>query len=60
MEMVDAIFSNALSSDVAYENLRILCETTDTFDQVNRREMQPGTAAMAALIYLLDAMDVVR
>ncbi len=27
--VVDAIFSNALSSDVAYENLRVLCETTE-------------------------------
>jgi carboxypeptidase Q len=32
---------------------------TDTFDQVNRREMQLGTAAMAALIYLIDLLDVV-
>jgi carboxypeptidase Q len=32
---------------------------TDTFDQVNRREMQLGSAAMAALIYLIDIMDVV-
>ncbi len=31
---------------------------SDTFDQVNRREMQLGSAAMAALIYLLDALDV--
>ena len=31
---------------------------TDTFDQVNRREMQLGTAAMAALIYLIDLLDV--
>jgi hypothetical protein len=31
---------------------------TDTFDQVNRREMQLGTAAMAALIYLIDHLDV--
>jgi hypothetical protein len=27
---------------------------TDTFDKVNRREMQLGAAAMASLIYLLD------
>ncbi|MFO7998779.1 MAG: M20/M25/M40 family metallo-hydrolase [Bacteroidales bacterium] len=33
---------------------------SDTFDQVNRREMQLGSAAMAALIYLLDAMDVLK
>lgn len=33
---------------------------TDTFDQVNRREMQLGTAAMAALIYLLDLLDTVE
>ena len=32
---------------------------TDTFDQVNRREMQLGSAAMAALIYLVDALDLV-
>jgi carboxypeptidase Q len=31
---------------------------TDTFDQINRREMQLGSAAMAALIYLLDTLDV--
>ena len=31
---------------------------SDTFDQVNRREMQLGTAAMAALIYLVDALDL--
>jgi carboxypeptidase Q len=29
----------------------------DTFDQVNRREMQLGSAAMTALIYLLDYLD---
>ncbi|TVR70319.1 MAG: M20/M25/M40 family metallo-hydrolase [Marinilabiliales bacterium] len=33
---------------------------TDTFDQVNRREMQLGTAAMAALIYLLDHFDLLE
>jgi carboxypeptidase Q len=33
---------------------------SDTFDQVNQREMQLGSAAMAAIIYLLDTMDVVR
>lgn len=31
---------------------------TDTFDQVNRREMQLGSAAMAALIYLTDLLDI--
>ncbi len=31
---------------------------SDTFDQVNRREMQLGSAAMAALIYLVDALDL--
>ncbi len=30
---------------------------TDTFDQVNRREMQLGSAAMAAIIYLVDVLD---
>lgn len=30
---------------------------TDTFETINRREMQLGAAAMAALIYLIDAMD---
>lgn len=30
----------------------------DTFDQVNRREMNLGTAAMAALIFLIDELDV--
>ena len=30
---------------------------SDTFDQVNRREMQLGSAAMAAIIYLVDALD---
>ncbi|MFO7873051.1 MAG: M20/M25/M40 family metallo-hydrolase [Bacteroidales bacterium] len=30
----------------------------DTFDQVNRREMQLGSAAMASIIYLVDALDV--
>ncbi len=33
---------------------------TDTFDQVNRREMQLGSAAMAALIYLLDHLDILE
>lgn len=32
----------------------------DTFDKVNRREMQLGSAAMAALIYLLDAWDILK
>lgn len=32
----------------------------DTFDQVNRREMQLGSAAMAALIYLIDALDLLK
>lgn len=32
---------------------------TDTFDQVNRREMQLGSAAMAAIIYLVDALDLI-
>ncbi len=31
---------------------------SDTFDQVNRREMQLGSAAMAALIYLVDTLDL--
>lgn len=31
---------------------------SDTFEQINRREMQLGTAAMAAIIYLIDSMDV--
>jgi carboxypeptidase Q len=31
---------------------------SDTFETINRREMQLGAAAMAALIYLLDEMDV--
>jgi carboxypeptidase Q len=31
---------------------------SDTFDKVNRREMQLGSAAMASLIYLLDHLDV--
>jgi carboxypeptidase Q len=31
---------------------------SDIFDQVNRREMQLGSAAMASLIYLLDFLDV--
>ncbi len=31
---------------------------SDTFDQVNRREMQLGTAAMASLIYLIDHLDL--
>lgn len=30
----------------------------DTFEQVNRREMQLGSAAIASLIFLLDALDV--
>ena len=30
----------------------------DTFDKVNRREMQLGSAAMASLIFLLDHLDV--
>ena len=31
---------------------------TDTFDKVNRREMQLGTAAMTSLIYLIDHLDL--
>lgn len=31
---------------------------SDTFEQVNRREMQLGSAAMAALIYLVDSLDL--
>ncbi len=31
---------------------------SDTFDQVNRREMQLGSAAMAAVIYLVDVLDL--
>jgi carboxypeptidase Q len=30
----------------------------DTFDQVNEREMQMGSAAMAALVYLIDLNDL--
>lgn len=30
----------------------------DTFDQVNQREMQLGSAAMASLIYLIDRFDL--
>jgi carboxypeptidase Q len=30
----------------------------DTFDKVNRREMQLGSATMAALIYLVDHLDL--
>ena len=30
----------------------------DTFDQVNRREMQLGSAAMAAIIYLVDHLNI--
>lgn len=33
---------------------------TDTFEQINRREMQLGTAAMAAIIYLIDTLDVLN
>ena len=32
----------------------------DTFDKVNRREMKLGSAAMAALIYLIDAGDLLK
>jgi carboxypeptidase Q len=31
---------------------------SDTFDQINRREMQLGSAAMASLIYLIDHLDL--
>jgi carboxypeptidase Q len=31
----------------------------DTFDQINRREMNLGTAAMAALIYLIDELNLI-
>ncbi len=34
--------------------------SNDTFDQVNRREMQLGTAAMAAIIYLVDHLDILE
>jgi carboxypeptidase Q len=30
----------------------------DTFDKVNRREMQLGSAAMASIIYLVDKLDL--
>jgi carboxypeptidase Q len=30
----------------------------DTFDKVNRREMQLGSAAMASIIYLVDRLDL--
>jgi carboxypeptidase Q len=30
---------------------------SDTFDKINRRELNLGTAAMAALIFLIDQMD---
>ncbi|MFP4468655.1 MAG: M20/M25/M40 family metallo-hydrolase [Bacteroidales bacterium] len=33
--------------------------SNDNFDKINRREMQLGSAAMAALIYLVDALDIV-
>lgn len=33
---------------------------SDTFETVNRREMQLGAAAMAALIYLLDSLGTVN
>ncbi len=33
---------------------------SDTFDQVNRREMQLGSAAMAAVIYLVDVLDLLK
>ncbi len=32
----------------------------DTFDMINRREMQLGSAAMASLIYLLDHLDILQ
>lgn len=87
-QVVNALFSNALSSDVAYENLRVLCETTEgriagspaaaaaveftrqimdhmELDSVYLQEMtmpdwKLGSASMAALIYLLDALDVLE
>jgi hypothetical protein len=31
---------------------------SDTFEKINRRELNLGTAAMAAFIYLIDQMDV--
>ena len=34
--------------------------SNDTFDQINRREMQLGTAAMAAIIYLVDSLDILE
>ena len=30
----------------------------DTFDKVNKRELELGSAAMAALIYLLDSSEL--
>lgn len=32
----------------------------DTFEHVNKRELELGTAAMASLIYLIDSQDVVK
>lgn len=32
----------------------------DTFDKVNRREMQLGSAAMASIIYLVDQLDLFK
>ncbi len=32
----------------------------DTFDKINRRELQLGSAAMASLIYLLDHLDILE
>lgn len=34
--------------------------TSDTFDQVNKRELELGAAAMASLVYLMDMHGVVK
>ncbi len=48
----DILFMGIIPEDQRYFKLHHA--TTDTFDQVDRREMQMGAAGMATLIYLYD------
>ncbi len=54
----DIIFMGIIPEDQRYFKLHHA--TSDTFDQVDRREMQMGAAGMAALIYLYDKFGLDR
>jgi len=48
----DILYMGFIPDDQRYFELHH--STTDTFEKINRREMQLGAAAMAALVYLYD------